>query len=139
MIDDVSLAEGLSYVWSYDNRYGMKASAYVSNTDYAAESWLISPKFKLDADATLSYNQALNYFSSVESFATEATVWIKEEGGSWEQLTGITYPTSNSWNFANSGEISLAEYTGKVVQIGFKYLSTTKAGTWEIQDIAITK
>ena len=139
VIDDVSLAEGLSYVWSYDNRYGMKASAYVSNTCHASESWIISPKFKLDADATLTFKHALNKFKAVSNFSTEATLWIKEDGGSWEQLT-LTYPESQSWNFVSSGEISLAAYTGKTVIFGFKYVSTTEsAGTWEIEDFNITK
>ena len=44
-IDNVTMPEELSYVWNNDDRYScIKASAYVNNTNYAAESWLISPE-----------------------------------------------------------------------------------------------
>ena len=49
-IDNVTMPEELSYVWNNDDRYAcIKASAFVNKTNYAAESWLISPEIDLTA------------------------------------------------------------------------------------------
>lgn len=138
-IENTTLPEGLSYVWKYDNRYGMKASAYLSSKNYAAESLLISPVIDLTSATkpVLTFKHAINYFSSIDKAKEEATAWVKIEGGSWTQLTIPTYPEMD-FNFVDSGEISLSSYTGKKIQIAFKYKSTTeKAGTWEVDDFKV--
>lgn len=139
--EDVSLDEGLSYVWSYIASYGMKASGYVSSKDHASESWLISPLVDLTGvdGANLTFDHMINYFTSVDKAKEEATVWVREgEAGAWTQFEGITYPTSLGNSFVNAGVISLAAYKDKTIQIGFKYTSTTtKAGTWEIKNFSI--
>lgn len=84
-IDNVSLAEGLEYVWSHDssNKY-MKASSY-KGENLDAESWLVSPV--IDATSAtqgvkFTFSQCINkYFGTI---GNEATVWAKEEGGNWE-------------------------------------------------------
>ena len=40
-IQDISM-QGVNYVWSNTEQYGWKASAYYNNTNYPAESWLVS-------------------------------------------------------------------------------------------------
>lgn len=142
-IDDVILPEELSFVWTHDSSYGyMKASAYKNSTatDYAAESWLVSPLVDLQ-DATapaLTFTHATNYFASLEKVREEATVWVREEGGSWVALEGVNYPASLSWTFVDSGAIDLSAYKGKKVQIGFKFVSTaTKSGTWEVKNFKL--
>ena len=141
-IDDVSLAEGLSYVWKHDsnNKY-MKASAYAGGSNNAAESWLVSPI--IDATSatnsiTFTFSHCINkYFGDVEE---EATVWVKEEGGEWTQHE-ISYPTvadGKTWSSMEQQEVDLSAYKGKKFQIGFKYLSTTDAaGTWEVKGIKV--
>lgn len=142
VIEDVSLSTGLNYVWSQNSSYGMKASAYVSGTNHASESWLISPLFDLtnvDGDVFMSFEHAINKFASVDKAKEEATVWARSEGGDWQKLD-VTYPASLSWNFINSGDINLNAFRGGKVQIGFKYISTTAgAGTWEIGSFNIQK
>ena len=135
-IDDVELSEGLSYVWKHDDYGYMKASAFVSNSNKASESWLVSPTINLEDvnTATLKFTQTINFFNNVEE---EATLWIKEEGGEWNQVT-ITYPTGEGW-VSNDQTIDLKDYAGKKIQVGFKYVSTTEsAGTWEIEDFSVT-
>ena len=139
-IDDVNKPAALDYVWSFDTRGFMKASAFKSNTNYAAESWLISPVVDLATaqNPALTFSHATNYFSSVAKAQEETSVWVREEGGSWAAIEGVNYPTSLGWTFAESGSLDLSAYKGKKVQIGFKYTSTaTKAGTWEIQNFKI--
>ncbi len=140
-IDDVSLGEGISYVWKHDASYKyMKASAY-NKKNIASESWLVSPTIDLTniSTATLSFSQCINkFFGNVEE---EATLWVQEVGGAWKQIT-IEYPTieagSNWSSWMNNTDISLNEYAGKKIKIGFKYTSSdTAAGTWEIKNVAV--
>ena len=136
------LPEGLTYIWSYDSKYGMKASGYASNTNFDSESWLISPVIDLSSATkpVLTFRHALNFFSSVAKAKEEATLWVKAEGGEWTQLSGVAYPDSLSWTFVDSGDVDLSAYAGKKVQIAFKYVSTAeKAGTWEVDDFAIAE
>ena len=138
-IDNVSLPSQLSYVWTYDSRYGMKASAFVNGTAYLTESWLVSPLIDLTSAAVpqLSFKHAVNQFASVAKAKEEATVWARVKGGEWTKLD-VNYPTDLSWTFVNSGAIDLSDFAGNLVQIGFKYTSTAdKAGTWEIQDFLV--
>jgi hypothetical protein len=140
-IDNVTLSEGLTYVWKHDatNKY-MKASAYVSGTNKASESWLISPLVDLSAavNPALTFTHAMNYFSTIDKAKEEATVWVRIEGGAWTALEGVTYPASLSWTFVDCAPIDLSAYKGKKVQIGFKYTSTAdKAGTWEIKNFKL--
>lgn len=141
-IDDVNKPAALDYVWSFDTRGFMKASAFKSNTNYDAESWLISPVVDLATaqNPALTFAHATNYFSSVAKAQEETSVWVREEGGSWAAIEGVNYPTSLGWTFAESGSLDLSAYKGKKVQIGFKYTSTaTKSGTWEIQNFKLAE
>lgn len=139
-IDDKTLPEGLTYVWNYDSKYGMKASAFANNATFATESWLISPVVDLASaqKPVLTFRHALNKFSSVSAAQSEATVWAREENGTWAKLSAVTYPSELSWNFIDSGEIDLSAYKGKTVQIAFKYVSSaSSAGTWEVDKFSI--
>lgn len=142
VIENTSLPEGLTYVWNHDSNYKyMKASAY-NKKNFASESWLVSPWIELSSAEVVRYaffDHCINkYFGNVE---TEATVWIKEEGGEWKQQT-ITYPAikeNSNWSDFETQEISLAGYEGKKIKVGFKYVSTDQAaGTWEIKNFGVS-
>lgn len=138
LVEDVSLAEGLSYVWSKNSGYA-KASAYAGGTDYAAESWLISPLFDLTNtnEPSFVFEHATNYFKDLAAAKQEATVWVRiGEAGEWNQLV-VAYPKELGWTFVSSGSVDLSEFIGKTIQIGFKYTSDAKAGTWEIKNFKV--
>ena len=139
-IEDVDKGD-LSHVWSYDSRYGMKASAFVSSTSHATESWLISPLIDLTnaSNPVFTFDHAVNKFTSVDKAKEEATVWVRiGENGEWYQVSKVTYPSSLGWDFVNAGELPLDKFVGDKIQIGFKYTSTaTNAGTWEIQKFKV--
>jgi hypothetical protein len=139
--ENVTLSEGMTYVWTYVSSYGMKASAYVSGACKASEAWLISPLINLSSTSapTLSFDQVINNFGSVDLAKANTSVWVREgDSGTWTELTDITYPKEESFTFENAGNISLAAYKDKIIQIGFKYTSTTDcAGTWEIQNFTV--
>lgn len=138
-INNVSMDEGLTYVWKYNSYKYMKASAY-SGANKAAESWLISPIINMQKAtvASLTFDQCISkYFGTV---ANEATLWIKEVGGEWKQQT-ITYPTitSGNWSSFETQTIDLSSYAGKKINVAFKYTSSTSAaGTWEIKNFSVT-
>jgi len=135
LVEDKSLAEGLSFVWAKNSGY-VKASAYVGGAAHASESWLLSPLFDLTNanEPNLMFEHAVNKFASVD----EATVWVREgEEGEWSKLE-IAYSENKDWTFVSSGSIALSAYKGKTIQIGFKYTSTAeKAGTWEIKNFKV--
>ncbi|MCM1137840.1 MAG: choice-of-anchor J domain-containing protein [Duncaniella sp.] len=139
-MENVLLPTGSTYVWSFDTRGYMKASGYVSGKNCDSEGWLISPEVNLsaNANAVLTYEQAWNYFTSVDVAKEEATVSVREKGGKWVQLTVPTVPEKMGWTFVNSGNIDLSAYNGKTIQIGFCYKSTaTKAGTLEVRNVVL--
>ncbi len=139
-IYDAVLPEGLTYVWSWaGENYGMKASAFANKINYATESWLVSPVFTLGGTkASFSFEEATNYFADLETAKKEASVWVRPVGGQWEQISGYEFPDKMGWTFVPSGEIDLGKYCGTSIQIGFKYTSEEKAGTWEIKNFVIT-
>ncbi|WP_286528539.1 choice-of-anchor J domain-containing protein, partial [Duncaniella freteri] len=139
-IDNILLPEGSTYVWKFDDRGYMKASAYVNKADRASDAWLISPEIDLPADANayLTFDQAWNFFKDAATAAKENTVAVREVGGEWNNLTPEAVPESLSWTFVNSGKIDLKAYNGKKIQIGFRYTSTAeKSGTTEIRNVKI--
>ncbi|MCM1163692.1 MAG: DUF5689 domain-containing protein [Muribaculaceae bacterium] len=142
VIENVTAPTQVPEIWKHDSKYGyMIATAYANGSNYASESWLISPIIDLTGQkkAYLSYDQALNYFSSAAQAKSEARVAIREEGATaWTMLNASNWPSSLSWDFSTSGDIDITAFVGKKVQIGFCYSSTaTKAGTWELKNVVI--
>ena len=140
-INDVDL-DGMSYVWNYNSTYKyMKASGYDGSTNHATESWLLSPMVDMTGATApvLSFSHVVSkHFGTVSQ---EATVWIKEEGGSWNQLT-VTYPEIASGSYSSWGDVTVdvSSYAGKKVQVGFKYVSTSEhAGTWEVKNFKLAE
>lgn len=141
-IDNVKLPGTSTYVWKHDTYNGdsyMKASGFVKGK-FDSEGWLLSPEVKLsaNANAVLTFEQAWKNFASVENAKVEATVQVREKGGEWKKLEPQNFPENTSYNFYPSGDISLAAYNGKTIQIGFCYKSTTEsAGTLEVKNIVL--
>ncbi len=145
-IKDVTLPSDLSYVWKWDEgsnesrswRY-MKASAYLNETSYESESWLISPALDLTevTSPVLTFSHAVNYAKGTAQ--TALTLWVTEAATeNWQQITITNYPTSDSWTVVPSGDIDLSAYAGKTIKIGFKYTSTASAAsTWEVMDVKV--
>ena len=143
-IMDVILPGEGSYVWSFANGYGAKASAYVGGSNHASESWLISPVIDLAnyKNVTLSFDQAVNYANGIP-VPEMCKVFVGTPGlpstSTWTNISSeVNYPEGNNWTFVNSGEISLAAFEGKKVQIGFLYTSTDAVSTtWEIKNFVV--
>ena len=65
---------------------------------------------------------------------------VREVGQTeWTQIAIPNWPAAGTWNFASSGQISLADFEGKKIQVAFKYESTKQnADSWEIRNFQIT-
>ena len=129
-------------VWnsaSYNNKPFAKASGYNGGSK-ASESWLISPYINLTAatEPQLSFSQAINNFFG--TLSDEATLWVKEKSASdWTQIN-ITYPDAptNGYTDFEAQTIDLSAYKGKIIQIAFKYTSSTSnSGSWEVTDFKV--
>lgn len=132
-IDNVSLPEELTYIWSWGGaNYGAKATAY-KDKSYASESWLISPEIDLAGytDVTLAFDHVVNKFPDLDFAKANCLLMVRTSGGSWQNVAIPQYSTNDSWTFVNSGDIKLTDYEGKRIQLAFKYVSEDeKSGTW---------
>lgn len=132
--NNVNLPDGLTYIWN-NNNYGWVASAFKDNAAYAAESWLISPAFKINegSTATLSFMHALN-----KGTKDACGLYVSEDKANWTEITVPNWPAGTDWTFISSGDIDLSNYAGKTIYLGFKYASTTSnAPSWEIQELTL--
>jgi hypothetical protein len=145
-IVDITLPQGGTFVWKWDAMKFMKASAYISGSNKASESWVISPSINLSSATApkLIFEHTGKFFTGNK--LTEQTVFVSTnytEGApstaTWTQLTIPTWPSGNDWTFVSSGSIDLSSYTGNSnVRIAFKYVSTTSgAATWEFKNLVV--
>ena len=132
--NNVSLAEGLTYVWK-NNNYGWVASAFANEQAYEAESWLVSPRFDVEAGSTvtLSFDHAMN-----KGTADAISLMVSSDKENWTAVTIPSIPAGTDWNFIPSGDIDLSSFAGKTLYIAFKYKSTAdNAPSWEIQNFLL--
>ena len=136
-IEDKSKDEALGNVWSFASGYGMKATGYANKTNYAAESWLVSPVLDLAnaTDCSISFQQAANFFKNEDNLKAAISVKAKAaDDAEWTTLDVTPWPAGTSWTFISSSA-DLKAFDGKKVQIAFVYTSTADlAGTWEVKD-----
>ena len=148
------LEDGISYIWRFDNLYGMRGSSYSGGPHYG-DGWFVPPKIKLkNATApALSFDHALNYGPTDETREQQITVWVSTDftddvhSATWTQLpwnewngtTGV--PDANSWTYYNSGRMDLSAWNNQTIYIGFCY--KTEAGqtcpTWEVKNILVNE
>ena len=137
-IENVTLPTGQSSIWSFDASYGAKVTAYINKTNYASETWLISPQIDLTdvVVAELSFEQCVNRYLA----EGDATLWIKKVGDENYTQIANTYPAtaSNGWSSFEEKTIDLSDYVGSKIVFAFKYISTSSAaGTWEIKNFKV--
>ncbi|MDE6299715.1 MAG: choice-of-anchor J domain-containing protein, partial [Muribaculaceae bacterium] len=140
-IEDITLPEGSTYVWKWAQYGGigyMQASGYVNKQNLDSDSWLISPAVKIEENAILSFQYIVNFFSNVTTAMNEFTVAVREQGGNWTTLAIPNQPSKLSYDWIESGDIDLAAWKGKTIEVGFHYVSTTaKAGTLRVTDVKV--
>ncbi len=99
------------------------------------DAYAISPEITVGDDASFSFEHAAKFQDS--GLRTDCGIVIREAGASeWTALEMPNWPEADTWTFVSSGSISLKDYAGKNVQIGFKY-GCKATDTWEIQNLTL--
>lgn len=150
VIQDIEKS-GLNYVWKYDDRYGMKASAYTDKA-YKSESWVITPGIDLSRakNPQLSFDQARRYgvdfikecyIMASTDYAGDVTTCTWDSIPFNQDANGkYIVPDGSNWTFINTGEMDLTSYVGQTVYIGFVYTSTEAgAATWEFKNLLVAE
>ena len=147
-VDEVfTFEQSGSYPWSWDKTYGLKGSAYVSGkanaTDVVAASAVIDLTNRV-APIEFTINHALNQYKlnnvliDVAEVGEYAKVVARVEGETEWTEVAVPEVTEFSWTYFNQ-TINLDQFSGKKIQIGFRYISTAQiAGTWEIKTVTLT-
>ncbi len=137
-------ASDYSWTIKYNSAY---ITAYVSNVNNAAESWLISPSMDLTAmdSVRVSFDYVTKY-NQTDKVAEHNQLLVSDNyngdvsAATWTIVDFSVVENTTDWTFTSTGEILLpAEFMGKAnVTIAFKYTSTTtKAGTWEVKNLLV--
>ena len=128
--------DSLWRIASYQGNHYAYANGY---NHPATEDWLISPAFDLDSydDVVLNFRTAMNYTGP----GLEVCFSNDYDGENPANATWILLPcelSDGGWNWVESGDISLDEFSGSNCYIGFKYTCTDEeAAGWEVDDIML--
>lgn len=152
VIQDVNLDPALTYVWKYDAKYGMKATAYVGGKNYPSQSWVVTPAIDLGRakNPQLSFDQARKYGVDFlkECFVMASTDYAGDVTTcKWDTIPynqdeegNFLVPDGSSWNFMSTGEMDLSKYVGQQVYIGFQYNSSELgSATWEFKNLLVAE
>jgi hypothetical protein len=147
---DVVTEEGVD--WSLGSTYA-KATGYNSSdkTYTGTKTWLISPALNTETTngARVKFDFALRY-GTVSNYPTYIKVLISSDydkdptAATWTELAYEPKQTDSSWNFENSGWITIPEeYCNKEnVRIAFYYEcpdnDSSNTATWELKSFQIT-
>ncbi|WP_308777905.1 choice-of-anchor J domain-containing protein [uncultured Bacteroides sp.] len=147
-VQDIALT-GVSYVWKSDASYGWKASAFMNNTNYPTESWLLTPAIDLSEAVSpqLLFEEAHKFLNnnplSEYMMIKVSTDYVDNvEDCTWETLEvdETQWSDGQSWDFYKVGPYSLSAYVGQVIRIAFVYKSTSNAApTWEIKNVLVNE
>lgn len=150
--DNVIMNSPVTRVWSwrdYNGKYYLNGSAYVGGANYEAVSYAMSPAYKKDKpdepeidltgklEAKASFDHEARFQTTLRSLCKFA---VREVGQTeWTEYDIPTWPPSNEWTYANSGDIDISAFAGKKIQIAFKYASSEAgADTWRIKDVVVS-
>ena len=135
-IQNVTLPEGQTTIWSFNSSYGAKVTAYISRVNYAAETWLVSPQIDLTdvTAAEITFDQCVNKFMA----AGDGSLWIKVAGSDgYTEIPNVYPATAGTWSPFETFTVDISDYVGEKVVFAFKYVSTADAaGTWEIKNFS---
>lgn len=146
IIKNVVKPSEVENVWRHNAQYSqMAAGAYIDGTNYATESWLISPEIDLSqvATAIFTFEHAGKQFNAPVSNLT-IQVSTTYSGGDinaadWTALSIPNHLAGETNVFKSAGDINLTPYCGQSkVRVAFKYTSTTSgAGNWYVKNVVV--
>ena len=126
-------------IWTNSSSYGWVASSYFGSMQ-EGDATLVSPEIDLTGytGVSFSFEHCANKMNGAEP-ASKFSVEIRCDGNTQMlESSAITWPKGTVWTYVNSGDVSLADYAGKKIQIAFHYTGDTEsAGTWEIKNMYV--
>jgi hypothetical protein len=121
---------------SYNNNHYAFINGY---NEGANEDWLISPAFNLDSyeNTVLTFKTAMNYTGNdLEVYFSNNYDGSNTSTATWQALSCAL--SQGSWEWVESGAISMDSLDGTNCYIAFKYTCTdTEASAWEVDDIML--
>ena len=140
-IEEVRLPSASRYIWSWkeiNGKHYLNASAFISNVNYASLGYAWSPVVSMAGvkTATLKFDHAAKFQTTCRTLCKVVVKDVESDIIHEENIP--VWPAAGNWNFSSSGDVDLSKYSGKDVQIGFKYESTEAgADTWEIRNVEL--
>ncbi len=136
------------YQSSYSGAGYAKMSGYSSGSRYDNEDWMITSEIDLTEtpDAILNLSQMQNFLSGDWQ---QTFIYIREgytagdalDVADWTEvvLADENKPAGDSYNYFESGDISLSAYNGKKIHVAFLYKSAAPddASTWQINQLSV--
>ncbi|MBR3427530.1 MAG: chitobiase/beta-hexosaminidase C-terminal domain-containing protein [Bacteroidales bacterium] len=132
--------EGETAEWTIAEHSGNHYAYMNAYQQGVNEDWLISPAFDLDSysDVVLTFITAKNYNGpDIEVYFSNDYDGQNPTTATWQALA--CQLSEGSWNWIESGTISLDAFSGSNCYIAYKYTSTEdQAAGWEVDDILLT-
>ena len=125
-----------------------KASNYSNSTNYACESWLVSPLVNLSSTSSpyLVFDNVTRYSGdALELFISADYDGVSDPdmSGTWINITSYVpnWDTDDfTWDLVSSGNTDLTPFISSSVAIAFKYTGSNNSGaTWEVDNILISE
>lgn len=131
-------------VWAWNSSAYAKISGFVSSVNNPNDDWLVSPAIDLTGASSIYLNflhahkYGVDTINTLQLMVSDSYTTGTIDPGQW---TAISFPLSTqaTWNFVNSGYLSLEAYKGKAnVHFAFRYRSTaTASATWEVKNVTL--
>jgi Domain of unknown function (DUF6359) len=144
-VENVLLPLGFTSMWLPTASYGMAASGY-KITNFASESWLISPAINLadKSNVTLYFEHAIGPAAQLGIDKSMFTVWISNDyisgapsAATWTKIDLTAFSTVG-WSYVGATLTIPSANLAANAKIAFKYMSTaTASATWEIKNVVV--
>ena len=123
--------------------YTLTSSDYETVWGDNVKATYLSPSTLSDIPSLLAANVSdaeegdivvVNYAYSDQEPSTGGSTGTTGEP-TWTQVDLLNRASGSNWNYVNVGPISLADFAGETVHIGFRYTSSSAAApTWELKN-----
>lgn len=124
---------------NYNGRNYAEISNYINFANQPCETWFISPAMNIAGAASprVSFETAYNFSGpTLEVYVSTNYSSGNPNAATWVNLSPAL--SGGSYNWVNSGNISLNPYKSANTRIAFKYTGTSTSGSrWELDDVAV--
>lgn len=125
----------------FGDRTFAKMTGYNPEGNEANIDWLISPKLDFSSyeKISLSFENAQGYGPEpLQLLVSTDYDGTNPTSATWTAVDANWAPSTDNWQWVNSGSVILDAYNQANVYIAFKYTCTPEtAGTWELDNLAI--